>query len=149
MRTANFLAMPDFQRVAHSGGTHGPQAHNGFTASRPAIISAVKLLLIGIAGLPLLRAAPTKHASFSAMDDAEEPPMSPAAPTLWIYLAVAVALVLLGGAFAGLTIALMGQVFFAVTSKRHARLTTPRTRSIYKLSRHLAKARRGSMLQKS
>lgn len=36
--------------------------------------------------------------------------MSPAKPTLWIYLAVAIALVLLGGAFAGLTIALMGQV---------------------------------------
>ena len=30
--------------------------------------------------------------------------------TLWIYLSVAVGLVLLGGAFAGLTIALMGQV---------------------------------------
>lgn len=40
----------------------------------------------------------------------EEPPMSPDKPTLWIYLAVAIALVLLGGAFAGLTIALMGQV---------------------------------------
>lgn len=36
--------------------------------------------------------------------------MSPDKPTLWIYLAVAIALVLLGGAFAGLTIALMGQV---------------------------------------
>jgi hypothetical protein len=36
--------------------------------------------------------------------------MSPQKPTLWIYLAVAIALVLLGGAFAGLTIALMGQV---------------------------------------
>lgn len=31
-------------------------------------------------------------------------------PTLLIYLLVAVGLVLLGGAFAGLTIALMGQV---------------------------------------
>ena len=38
--------------------------------------------------------------------------MSPDKPTLWIYLAVAVALVLLGGAFAGLTIALMGQVSY-------------------------------------
>lgn len=36
--------------------------------------------------------------------------MSPKLPTLWIYLAVAIGLVLLGGAFAGLTIALMGQV---------------------------------------
>lgn len=38
--------------------------------------------------------------------------MSPEKSTLWIYLAVAVALVLLGGAFAGLTIALMGQVSY-------------------------------------
>lgn len=38
--------------------------------------------------------------------------MSPDKPTLWIYLAVAIALVLLGGAFAGLTIALMGQVSY-------------------------------------
>lgn len=41
-------------------------------------------------------------------------------PTLWIYMAVAVGLVLLGGVFAGLTIALMGQVsrlnFLRVTS---------------------------------
>ena len=40
----------------------------------------------------------------------EEPPIPPNSPTLWIYLAVAVGLVLLGGAFAGLTIAIMGQV---------------------------------------
>ncbi|SLM39945.1 Domain of unknown function DUF21 [Lasallia pustulata] len=38
-----------------------------------------------------------------------DPPMSPKQPRLWIYLAVAIGLVLLGGAFAGLTIALMGQ----------------------------------------
>ncbi|KAI4092980.1 MAG: hypothetical protein L6R37_007474 [Teloschistes peruensis] len=39
----------------------------------------------------------------------EDPPMSATAPTLWIYVTVAMGLVLLGGAFAGLTIALMGQ----------------------------------------
>ena len=37
-------------------------------------------------------------------------PMPAHSPTLWIYIAVALGLVLLGGAFAGLTIALMGQV---------------------------------------
>ena len=41
--------------------------------------------------------------------------MSADKPTLWIYLAVAIALVLLGGAFAGLTIALMGQVGFCIS----------------------------------
>lgn len=66
------------------------------------------MLLAGIASLPMMRAAPTRHSPFIYLD--EEPPMSPQEPTLWIYLAVAVALVLLGGAFAGLTIALMGQV---------------------------------------
>lgn len=86
------------------------QTRHGFTASRPIVVSAVKLLLFSIASLPLMRAAPTRHTPLYTMADAEEPPMSPAAPTLWIYLAVAVALVLLGGAFAGLTIALMGQV---------------------------------------
>ena len=72
------------------------------------VVSLSRLLVVGIAQLPLLRAAPTRFLTF-AEDDAE-PPMSPKAPTLWIYLGVAVGLVLLGGAFAGLTIALMGQV---------------------------------------
>ncbi|KAI9672951.1 MAG: hypothetical protein M1817_003115 [Caeruleum heppii] len=40
---------------------------------------------------------------------AEEGGKPPADPSLWIYLSIAVVLVLLGGAFAGLTIALMGQ----------------------------------------
>lgn len=39
----------------------------------------------------------------------EDLPKDPDDPDLWIYLSVAIALVLLGGAFAGLTIALMGQ----------------------------------------
>ncbi|KAL8950419.1 MAG: hypothetical protein Q9222_003557, partial [Ikaeria aurantiellina] len=56
--------------------------------------------------LPALRAAPLSRRSIGIL---EEPPMSPTEPTLWIYLAVAIGLVLLGGVFAGLTIALMGQ----------------------------------------
>ena len=75
------------------------------------ILSISKLLLIGIAQLPLLRAAPTRFLPFATTaEGGEDLPMDPDAPTLWIYLAVAVGLVLLGGAFAGLTIALMGQV---------------------------------------
>ena len=101
--------MPHTTRLTHAT-QHDRQTTNAFTASRPAVMSAVRLLLVGIASLPLMRAAPTKHAAFTPMADDEEPPLSPATPTLWIYLAVAVALVLLGGAFAGLTIALMGQV---------------------------------------
>lgn len=72
-----------------------------------------KLLVLGLGQIsgtyaaPLLSLLPFK---ILAEEEGEEPPMSPDKPTLWIYLAVAVALVLLGGAFAGLTIALMGQV---------------------------------------
>ena len=84
--------------------------HSGFTASNSGVIAGLRLLLVSIATLPLMRAAPTSHNPFIFFAEDEEPPMSPKAPTLWIYLAVAVALVLLGGAFAGLTIALMGQV---------------------------------------
>ena len=58
--------------------------------------------------LPVIRAIPMSLNPFHVL--AEDTPMSPQKPTLWIYLAVAIALVLLGGAFAGLTIALMGQV---------------------------------------
>lgn len=100
--------MPGTQRLTHAA-QHDRQTLNGFGASRPMVMSAVKLLLLSIAGLPMMRAAPTRYVPSTTMAD-EEPPMSPAGPTLWIYMAVAVALVLLGGAFAGLTIALMGQV---------------------------------------
>ena len=72
--------------------------------TRPTFLSVVKLVLLGIANLPFIRAAPIPY--FSVKEDVE--PVD--GPTLWIYLAVAVGLVLLGGAFAGLTIALMGQV---------------------------------------
>ncbi|KAL8845434.1 MAG: hypothetical protein Q9176_000070 [Flavoplaca citrina] len=68
--------------------------------------SLARLFLYAFISLPLLRAAPLRNGSIHVF---EEPPMAPSKPTLWIYLAVAIGLVLLGGAFAGLTIALMGQ----------------------------------------
>ena len=89
-------------QAAGTRGTHG------FTIGRHMFLSTAKLVMLGF--LPLLRAAPQLRAPLNAFIEDEEPPMSPDKPTLWIYLAVAVALVLLGGAFAGLTIALMGQV---------------------------------------
>lgn len=68
-----------------------------------------KLSLLGL--LPVIRAMPLSlNPWYIAFAEDEKPPKSPQKPTLWIYLAVAIALVLLGGAFAGLTIALMGQV---------------------------------------
>ena len=50
------------------------------------------------------------HVSYLLHGLAEEPkPMPADDASLWVYLSIAAALVLLGGAFAGLTIALMGQ----------------------------------------
>ncbi|KAL8998343.1 MAG: hypothetical protein Q9169_002556 [Polycauliona sp. 2 TL-2023] len=68
--------------------------------------SLARLFLYAFISLPLLRAAPLRNGPLHTF---EEAPMAPSKPTLWIYMAVAIGLVLLGGAFAGLTIALMGQ----------------------------------------
>ncbi|KAL8655222.1 MAG: hypothetical protein Q9226_003137, partial [Calogaya cf. arnoldii] len=69
--------------------------------------SLTRLFFYAFISLPLLRAAPLRNGPIHVF--AEDP--TPASkPTLWIYFIVAIGLVLLGGAFAGLTIALMGQV---------------------------------------
>lgn len=76
----------------------------------PAAFSIIKLLGASLINLPLSYAAPLFTTSNSPIYRREEPdPKSPDDPQLWIYLSVAIALVLLGGVFAGLTIALMGQ----------------------------------------
>ncbi|KAL8763308.1 MAG: hypothetical protein Q9184_000864 [Pyrenodesmia sp. 2 TL-2023] len=80
---------------------------SGGIQARPGVFPLARILVYTFTALPLLRAAPFRNGRFTTF--AEEPPMSPNKPTLWIYLGVAIALVLLGGAFAGLTIALMGQ----------------------------------------
>jgi metal transporter CNNM len=76
----------------------------GLLAARYTVLSIAK----AVASLPLVDALPTSVATYLAQ--AKEPAAPPASPALWIYLTVAIGLVLLGGAFAGLTIALMGQV---------------------------------------
>lgn len=81
---------------------------SGGVQARPEVFSLARILVYAFTALPLLRAAPLRNGGFTTF--AEDPPLSPDKPTLWIYLGVAIALVLLGGAFAGLTIALMGQV---------------------------------------
>jgi len=57
--------------------------------------------------VPLVRALPFVAQAVRSFE--EDLPKSPEDASLWIYLSTAIALVLLGGAFAGLTIALMGQ----------------------------------------
>ncbi|EKG12808.1 Cystathionine beta-synthase core [Macrophomina phaseolina MS6] len=81
----------------------GPFASNGLTRVRPVVLLTAGLLLSAVG-----HAAPLKHLPVSVLED-EDLPKDPGDASLWIYLSVAVALVLLGGIFAGLTIALMGQ----------------------------------------
>lgn len=76
-------------------------------ALRPVVHGLGKLFLFTLAQLPLIAGAPT----VPYLKRSEEVhALSPSDPSLWLYLGVAAALVLSGGAFAGLTIALMGQV---------------------------------------
>ena len=127
----------------------GPRVAHGYTAARSLLLSVAKLFMLGF--LPLLRAAPQLRGPFNAFAEDEEPPMSPEKPTLWIYLAVAIALVLLGGAFAGLTIALMGQVSYGSTvgsDKQGQELIKSRMKYTYKSSKRLVKDLRGTMLLK-
>ncbi|KAK1146280.1 cell agglutination protein Mam3 [Aspergillus melleus] len=75
-------------------------------ALRPVVHGLGKLFLFTLAQLPLIAGAPT----VPYLKRSEEVhALSPSDPSLWLYLGVAAALVLTGGAFAGLTIALMGQ----------------------------------------
>jgi metal transporter CNNM len=78
-------------------------------AARPLLLSLAKLLLVAFSQIPFARAAPTFSPLFLSSRDTE-PPKEPSDPSLWLYLGFSAALVLSGGAFAGLTIALMGQV---------------------------------------
>ena len=74
----------------------------------------LRLMFVALCKIPGLLAAPVEMGLVTVLE--EELPMPPNNPTLWIYLSVAIGLVLLGGAFAGLTIALMGQVCFRSSS---------------------------------
>lgn len=84
----------------------------GLASSRVAVLSSMKLLLAGITNIPLIRAAPLRFLPATMLLADEGLP--PKSPKLWIYMVVAMTLVLLGGAFAGLTIALMGQVMLII-----------------------------------
>ena len=97
--------MASAQSVVSASRTKEPLT----TALRRHTPTTVKLLLLLSAQLPLLHASPL-HFSALGLRTAKADPLPAKSPTLWIYFVVAVALVLIGGAFAGLTIALMGQV---------------------------------------
>jgi metal transporter CNNM len=82
---------------------------NSYLAQRPLLLGLAKALCLSFGHLSGVQAAPLGISSlFTKKEEEERKP--PGDPSLWLYLSVAAALVLLGGAFAGLTIALMGQV---------------------------------------
>lgn len=77
---------------------------NGYLAIRPAIIGLAKVLFGGLSQVSYVSAAPVTQ--FLGITKAKEDlPKDAENPSLWLYLGVAAVLVLLGGAFAGLTIA--------------------------------------------
>ncbi|KUL91138.1 hypothetical protein ZTR_00839 [Talaromyces verruculosus] len=81
---------------------------NPYLASRPATLGIAKLLFLLLAQIPALTAAaPT--ALYGVLAKRADQGKDPEDPELWLYLGISIFLVLSGGAFAGLTIALMGQ----------------------------------------
>ncbi|KAB8294076.1 hypothetical protein EYC80_009531 [Monilinia laxa] len=80
---------------------------NGYTSTRPAILGFAKILFLSICQITSVSAAPIT--TFLGIASEEDAPKDADDASLWLYLSVAAVLVLLGGAFAGLTIALMGQ----------------------------------------
>ncbi|KAH7346275.1 hypothetical protein BKA65DRAFT_273919 [Rhexocercosporidium sp. MPI-PUGE-AT-0058] len=78
------------------------------SARRPAAQGVAKVLLLVLAQVSHVAAAPVKE-FFGFMKEKEGAPTDANDASIWLYLTVAAVLVLLGGAFAGLTIALMGQ----------------------------------------
>ncbi len=76
-------------------------SYNGYSTRRPAVHGLSKLLFLGLAQVSHVAAVPLKK----YLQRSKNEPKEPEDPSLWLYLAIAAILVLLGGAFAGLTIA--------------------------------------------
>lgn len=76
---------------------------NGYTSTRPAVLGLAKILFLSICQITAVSAAPIT--AFLGIASEEDAPKDAEDASLWLYLSVAAVLVLLGGAFAGLTIA--------------------------------------------
>lgn len=86
--------------ISKSATAAGRYSNNGYTSTRPAVLGLAKIVVLGLGQLSMTSAAPVKMLLHIIEED---PP--PEEPSLWLYLTTALILVLLGGAFAGLTIA--------------------------------------------
>jgi len=82
---------------------------NQYLARRPLVLGLSKVFFLALCQITTVSALPVHLSQYFYHVTDEVDPKDPDDPSLWIYLSVAAALVLLGGAFAGLTIALMGQ----------------------------------------
>jgi len=85
-----------------SSASSGRQA---FQISKNGGYSSARLLLVGLIHAAVVCSAPLTRSFKTFESDASDEPKFPEDATLWIYLGIALVLVLLGGAFAGLTIA--------------------------------------------
>ncbi|OBT97693.1 hypothetical protein VE01_05004 [Pseudogymnoascus verrucosus] len=85
--------------------SHNPRYNVSPGGTRPAVVGLAKVLFLAASQMSGAVAAPLT----SWIKGHEDLPKSPEDPDLWLYLTVAFILVISGGAFAGLTIALMGQ----------------------------------------
>lgn len=83
----------------------GPRGlNNGHASTRVVVLGLAKMLFLMLANTPFVRASPIVRRSLNMFEEPGEG-KSPDDPGMWAYLGVSVALVLLGGVFAGLTIA--------------------------------------------
>ncbi|KAF1850124.1 DUF21-domain-containing protein [Cucurbitaria berberidis CBS 394.84] len=122
--------------IAMSAARSRPGNGNGLS-------SRVNMLLIGLfhAFAPLVKALPMPFAGVVHAFVDEDLPKSPNDASLWLYLGVAIALVLAGGVFAGLTIALMGQdeIYLQVlahSGDKHERKNAKRVLALLNRGKH-------------
>lgn len=81
--------------------SHNSRYNVSAGGARPAVVGLAKILFLAASRMSGAVAAPLT----SWIKGHEELPKSPEDPDLWLYLTVAMILVVSGGAFAGLTIA--------------------------------------------
>lgn len=94
--------------VSRASVASGGHSYNGYVAARPAILGLAKVLFLGLCQISYASAAPVREylgLGLGLGERDEDLPKAPDDPSLWVYLGIAAVLVLLGGAFAGLTIA--------------------------------------------
>jgi len=94
--------------VSKHSASSGRMRYNGYSTGRSTVLVLTRALFAGLCQSSIASAAPLwTFVGLEHHDD--DGPIDSDDPSLWLYLGVAAILVLLGGAFAGLTIALMGQ----------------------------------------